>query len=161
MLVLNLNKPGFPGDIEESLLGDPAFEVVSWPNYALKAMASAILAPQLSNRRYASDDPAVEASKLQYRKFLLALWQRFRELKPIDAVVTANFGYFAQREFGAALKEAGTPLVVLHKENVKSPERGRILAGDLSDARRLRRQQDPRLQRYREGTASGNRRRGP
>ncbi|NWG24078.1 MAG: hypothetical protein HXY30_06605 [Pseudorhodoplanes sp.] len=123
VLVLNLNKPGFPGDIEESLLADSAFEVVSWPNYALKAMASAILAPQLSNRRYASDDPAVEASKLQFREFLLALWQRFRELRPIDAVVTANFGYFAQREFGAALKQAGTPLVVLHKENVKSPER--------------------------------------
>jgi hypothetical protein len=123
VLVLNLNKPGFPGDIEESLLADPAFDVVYWPNYALKAIASGILAPQLNNRRYTSNEPAVEASKLEYRQFLLAMWTRLLAIKPIDAVVSANFGYYAQREFGAALKEAGTPLVVLHKENVKSPER--------------------------------------
>lgn len=123
VLVLNLNKPGFPADIEESLLADPAFEVVCWPNYALKAIALGILAPKLNNRRYASSDPAIEASKLEYRDFLFAMWTHFCGIKPVDAVVSANFGYYAQREFGAALKQAGTPLVVLHKENVKSPER--------------------------------------
>ena len=108
--------------ISRKASADPTFEVVCWPNYALKAIASGILAPQLNNRRYASNDPAIEASKLKYRKFLLAMWTRFCGIKPVDAVVTANFGYYAQREFGAA-KEAGTPLVVLHKENVKNPER--------------------------------------
>jgi hypothetical protein len=77
----------------------------------------------LDNHRYASDDPAIEASKQEYRRFLLEMWQHFLEIRPIDAVISANFGYFAQREFGAALKQAGTPLVVLHKENVKSPGR--------------------------------------
>ena len=123
ILTLNLNKPGFLEDIEESLLADDAFEVVCWPNYVLKACASAILAPQLNNKRYASDDPKIDASKRAYRDFLLAMWQRFQSIQRIDAVVSANFGYFAQREFGAALKENGTPLIVLHKENVKSPAR--------------------------------------
>ncbi len=123
VLVLNLNKPGFLEDIEESLLSDSAFEVLRWPNYALKACASALLAPQLNNKRYASDNPAIEASKEEYRRFLLDMWRHFLNIQPIDAVISANFGYYAQREFGAALREAGTPFVVLHKENVKSPGR--------------------------------------
>ena len=123
VLALNLNKPGFLEDIEESLLSDDAFEVVCWPNYALKACASALLAPQLNNKRYASDDPRIEGSKLAYRQFLSAMWKHLRSIQKIDAVISANFGYFAQREFGAALKENETPLVVLHKENVKSPAR--------------------------------------
>jgi hypothetical protein len=123
ILVLNFNKPGFVEDIEESLLPDDTLEVLCWPIYALKAFAAALLAPQLDNHRYASDDPAIEASKQDYRRFLLEMWRHFVEIRPIDAVISANFGYFAQREFGAALKEAGTPLVVLHKENVKSPGR--------------------------------------
>jgi hypothetical protein len=121
--VLNLNKSGFLEDIEESLLSDSAFEAMSWPIYALKACAAGLLSPQLDNHYYASDDPAVEASKLGYRRFLLDMWRHFLAVQPIDAVISANFGYFAQREFGTALKEAGTPLVVLHKENVKSPGR--------------------------------------
>jgi hypothetical protein len=32
VLVLNLNKPGFPEDIEESLLSDSTFAVSCWPN---------------------------------------------------------------------------------------------------------------------------------
>jgi hypothetical protein len=123
ILVLNLNKPGFVEDIEESLLSNDDFEVLCWPIYALKACAAALLAPQLDNHRYASDNPAIEASKQDYRRFLVEMWRHFRAIQPIDAVISANFGYFAQREFGAALKEAGTPLVVLHKENVKSPGR--------------------------------------
>ena len=123
VLALNLNKPGFLEDIEESLLSDSAFEVLCWPNYALKACAAAILAPQLNNKRYASSDPAITASKQEYRQFLSAMWTHFCAIKPMDAVISANFGYFAQREFGAALKETGTPFVVLHKENVKSPDR--------------------------------------
>jgi hypothetical protein len=123
ILALNLNKPGFVEDIEESLLSDDTLEVLCWPIYALKAFAAALLAPQLDNHRYASDDPAIEASKQDYRRFLLDMWQHFRKIQPIDAVISANFGYFAQREFGAALKEASTPLIVLHKENVKSPGR--------------------------------------
>ncbi len=123
VLALNLNKPGFLEDIEESLLADESFEVLCWPNYALKACASALLAPQLNNKRYASDDARIEVSKRDYRDFLLAMWKHIQSMQPIDAVISANFGYFAQREFGAALKEYGTPLVVLHKENVKSPAR--------------------------------------
>ena len=123
LLVLNLNKPGFQEDIDASFLSDNSFQLFSWPNYALKALASVLLAPQLNNKRYASDDSVIEASKQGYREFLSTMWAHFRKVKPTDAVISANFGYFAQREFGAALKQAGTPLIVLHKENVKSPDR--------------------------------------
>lgn len=123
VLVLNLNKPGFLEDIEDSLISDDTFNVVCWPNYVLKAFATGLLAPQLNNKRYDSDDPTIEATKRNYRRFLAEMWVHFRKIVPTDAVVSANFGYFAQREFGAALKELGTPFVVLHKENVKSPDR--------------------------------------
>lgn len=122
-LVLNLNKPGFQEDIEDSLLEADTFEVVTWPTYALKAMAEAILSPALSNVHYDTGDAADEASKLAYRKFLAAVWKHYCAIKPVDVVLCANFGYYAQQEFAAALEEAGTPYIALHKENVKSNRR--------------------------------------
>jgi glycosyltransferase involved in cell wall biosynthesis len=123
VLILNLNKPGFLEDVTASFAGAKDFELVSWPTYALTSFSAALLAPELSNKTYESDDPVVEASKLRYRDFLFALWSHFTRREKIDAVLTANYGYYNQREFAAALNQAATPFIALHKENVKSPGR--------------------------------------
>jgi glycosyltransferase involved in cell wall biosynthesis len=123
VLVLNLNKPGFLEDIAASFGNAGDVELVSWPTYALTSFSAALLAPELSNKRYDTDDPAIEASKQCYRNFLSDVWRHFSRHSPIDAVLTANYGYYNQREFAAALRQAGTPFIALHKENVKSPGR--------------------------------------
>jgi len=123
VLVLNLNKPGFWEDIAASFGEAADFELVSWPTFALTSFSAALLAPELSNKKYDTDDPAIEASKVRYRAFLSALWSHVLRYRKIDAVLTANFGYYNQREFAAALHAAGTPFIALHKENVKSPGR--------------------------------------
>ncbi|NWG24080.1 MAG: hypothetical protein HXY30_06615 [Pseudorhodoplanes sp.] len=123
IMVLNLNKPGFPADVAASFGDAHDVALVSWPTYALTSFSAALLAPELSNKRYATDDPAIEATKQRYRRFLLEVWQALTRSCPIDAVLTANYGYYNQREFAAALQEAGTPFIALHKENVKSPGR--------------------------------------
>lgn len=123
VLVLNLNKPGFLEDIAASFGSASDVELVRWPTFALASISAALLAPELSNKKYESDDPAIEATKRRYRKFLSEVWSKFTKYRPIDAVLTANYGYYNQREFAAALQQAGTPLIALHKENVKSPRR--------------------------------------
>jgi hypothetical protein len=70
-----------------------------------------------------SEDPEIVASKKAYRDFLAKLWKHLSRIGRIDAVLAPNFHYSAQREFAAALEEAGTPFIVLHKENLKSPGR--------------------------------------
>jgi hypothetical protein len=123
IMVLNLNKPGFPADVAASFGDAHDVALVSWPTYALTSFSAALLSPELSNKRYSTDDPAIEATKERYRRFLLEVWQALNRSCPIDAVLTANYGYYNQREFAAALQEAGTPFIALHKENVKSPGR--------------------------------------
>lgn len=123
ILVLNLNKPGFLEDIVASFGSASDVELVRWPTYTLPSFSAALLSPELSNKRYETNDPAIEATKLRYRKFLSELWAYLNRYKRIDAVLTANYSYYNQREFAAAVQQAGTPFIALHKENVKSPRR--------------------------------------
>lgn len=123
ILILNLNKPGFPADVAASFSAASDIELVSWPTYTLTSFSTALLSPALSNKRYDTDDPTIAVTKLRYRNFLFRVWQHLLRYKHIDAVLAANYGYYNQREFAAALREAGTPFIALHKENVKSPGR--------------------------------------
>ena len=82
----------------------------------------------LSHDTYLTNDPAVETAKTKYRRFLYALWRYYRFLRPVDAVVSPNFGYSLQRELAAALEMHGTPFVVMQKENLNAAteERQRV-----------------------------------
>lgn len=122
-LVLSINKSGFLEDVEEGFLEADDFDLIFWPPLALRAFATALLSPSLHNNRYVTDDPTIEASKARYRNFLIQTWKHFCMIRPTHAVISANFHYFVQREFAAALEEVGTPFIVLHKENLKSPGR--------------------------------------
>lgn len=117
-LVLNIEKAGVRQDIEETFAKSDDYELIVWPSYALRAIAAVMLARGLSHDRYVTSDPAVEASKSSYRKFLRQVWERFTASLRIDAVIGVNFGYYTQREFATALEESGTPFVILQKENL-------------------------------------------
>jgi hypothetical protein len=120
---LVLTRAGFFEDVEESFRGVRDFDVVMWPNFALKAFAAAILSPSLDHNYYLTADPQIEATKRAYRDFLAKVWCHFSALMPVDVVLTGNFGYCAEREFAAVVETAGTPFVALHKENVRPPKR--------------------------------------
>jgi hypothetical protein len=122
-LILNMAKSGVGEDIESVFLDAGDYELIVWPSYVLRAIAKALLAPGLDHNNYLSSDPAVERSKARYREFLRATWEHYRAAKPVDVVVAGNYAYVQQREFGAALEEADTPFIALHKENVRPPRR--------------------------------------
>ncbi len=124
--VLMLAKQGLAEDGRTAFGNDPRFSLHALDAVeikALKALASNFLPREVDDYAYVSDDPAIIAAKERYREFLGRMWRAFQALQPFDAVVTANFTYYAEREFAAALESLGTPFVVLHKENLKSPGR--------------------------------------
>ena len=119
-LVLNSGKDEFFRDVEEIFREDETFELVSWPHYALPSMAGAILDSSLRHDTYVTDNPAIEATKTRYRKFMHSMWRRHQAIRPIDAVISANFGYCFQREFATALEKQGTPFLIVQKENLNA-----------------------------------------
>ena len=120
---LILAKESFSADIEASLGASGEFEVISVPRIAVKGLAAGILSRKIDDNRYLTDDPEIEESKTAYRLFLRTMWRHVKRIKPIDVVMSGNFGYYAEREFATALEEEGTPFIVSHKENMKSPGR--------------------------------------
>ncbi len=120
ILVLNFGKDEFFRDIEEIFRGDTAFELVTWPHNALSAIAEVLLDRSLRHNTYLTNDPAIEATKTRYRRFLGSMWRYHQLLKPIDAVISANFGYCIQREFATALETRGTPFLIVQKENLNA-----------------------------------------
>jgi hypothetical protein len=118
ILILNSGKDEFYRDIQEIFRGDTTFELVTWPHYAIRPIANVLLDQSLRHDAYVTNDPAIEATKPRYRRFLYAMWRRYQRLRPIDAVISANFGYCLQREFAFALEKYGTPFLVVQKENL-------------------------------------------
>ena len=58
---------------------------------------------------------------IRYRAFLTRFWRALDPHHRIDAVISGNFGYYAERELAAALEGLGVPFIVLHKENSWTP----------------------------------------
>lgn len=128
ILVLNFGKDEFFRDIQEIFRTDTTFELVSWPHIALPSLAGVLLDRSLKHDTYVTNDPAIEATKTRYRRFLRSMWRYHQILRPIDAVISANFGYCIQREFAAALEMRNTPFLIVQKENLNAAteERRRI-----------------------------------
>ena len=118
VLIMNTNKDGVLQDIKYCFLEDDSFELICWPSFVLNSISSALLAPGLTNNRYLTTNPAVEATKVKYKKFLVNVWRHYIAARPVAVVISVNFGYYVQREFAAALEEVGTPFIVLQKENL-------------------------------------------
>lgn len=122
--LLLLSKESFAEDAWSSFGNDPRFEILSIDMMrikAFKAMASAFLPPEIDDCNYLSQQTSFINGKAAYRKFLREFWERLVRNIRIDAVLTANFAYYAERELAAVLEELGVPFIVLHKENMKTP----------------------------------------
>lgn len=88
---------------------------------ALKALASANLPAgtyDFNYRTVLSDGP--DAMR-RHRAFLRDVWSALDPHGDVRLVLTANTGYWAEIELGAALEELDVAFVALHKENLKSP----------------------------------------
>lgn len=119
--VLLLPKAGFVDDALVALETVADVEVVALPRTVIMALARAYLPPEVDDNNYYSASPAAQAAMARYRAFLVPFWRAFDPAVRIGAVLTANFGYYAERELGAALESINVPFIVIHKENTKGP----------------------------------------
>jgi hypothetical protein len=115
--VLVLPRRGFNDDVLLALREIPAVMVLSLKRRVFKSIANAFLPSEVDDNNYLTTSPTVKEAMLAYRKFLAQFWQALDPHRRIDAVISGNFGYYAERELAAALEELGVPFIVLHKEN--------------------------------------------
>ena len=113
----------FYEDVLASFGDHEDFAVVEPPQSMIKALANAFLPRNVDTNNYLSSSSETAKCKEEYRSFLKKTWRHLMQSRPIHAVVTGNFAYYAERELAAALEELGTPFVAMHKENLKSPGR--------------------------------------
>jgi hypothetical protein len=121
--ILMLDRVVFTQDVLASLGSGSEFEVVKPLNNSIKGLAHGILPAYLDDNFYLTDEAQAIACKRRYREFLKAMWCGLERYVKFDAVVTGNFGYYAERELALVLEEMGTPFIAMHKENLKSPGR--------------------------------------
>ena len=122
--LLLISKQGLAEDAQAGFGADPRFRLFAFDKVnvkALKAMISAFCPPTLDDHSYKTDDPATVAGKAAYQAFVGRVWQRLITYRSYDAVLSANFAYYAERPLAAALEGFGTPFIPLHKENLKTP----------------------------------------
>jgi hypothetical protein len=138
--VLVLDKPGMSEDGRAAFDGDPRFRLFVLDTVgikAFKAMISVFLPPEIDDYNYVDDRPAVAAGRAAYRAFMARTWAALAARRRIDAVLTGNFAYYAEREVQAVLQARGIPFIALHKENLKSEGRGAFFT-DIYRTRRGR-----------------------
>ena len=133
--VLMIDKDTFYEDVLASLGAAREVRVHVANRVVVKSIAAAFLPPELDDNFYVSDDPKTIQAKQDYVDFITRMWSMLSRLMPIDAVVSANFGYYAEREFATAMEALGIPFLALHKENLKSTGRMDFFA-DLYRSRR-------------------------
>lgn len=133
--VLYLDKLGLAEDVHSSLGCDPRFTLLSLDRAALKAVARAFLPEDLTDNSYSLDRPGFAEAKAGYRSFLRGVFWRLASWHRIDAVMSANFAYVAERELHAAADECGVPFLVLQKENLKTPGNFPFFASVYRDLR--------------------------
>ena len=124
ILVLNANKDGIAADAEESLASE--FSIVRWPAHVVKICARSFLGAALDDvNLYLRADAETHRLRRRLQEFFVATWKYFQEIAPVDAAITANFGFRWEQEFAAALEASGTPFIVIQKENLNGITRPR------------------------------------
>ena len=119
--ILMLPRVIFTEDVAATFGGTGQFRVLRPFGGAMKSLASGILPPHTHTNFYAVDDPELNKGKQAYRDFLARMWTALQRNIHIDAVVTGNFSYWAERELGTALESLGVPFIAMHKESMKTP----------------------------------------
>ncbi len=119
--LLALPKPGFTEDVIATFGADPRFDVRSLGRGVVKAVFPAFLPPHLDDNNYRAASPEIGDAKLKLRAFWAAAWPTLQRKARSDAVLTGNFGYYAEQELAAAVEAHGVPFIAMHKEALKTP----------------------------------------
>ncbi len=121
--ILILPKDGFTEDIMSALSSADDVEVAALPRLTLREIFRAFLPNSVDDNNYKSAGNEFDRAKSRYRYFLRRLFKTLLHFRRIDAIVTGNFGYRAERELATAMSEMRIPFLALHKENLKTPGR--------------------------------------
>ena len=133
---LALPKPGFTEDALAVFGDDPRFSLWTLNRHFVKAVYPNFLPPWVDDNGYLLAGPALDPAKAALRAFWMEAWPVLQQSARADVVVTGNFGYHAEQEFGTAVEASGVPLIAMHKEALKTPG----FVGFFEDLYRNRRQ---------------------
>ena len=121
--LLTLPKPGFSQDAQAAFGGDDRLAILSFSRALVKAPYPSFLPPEVDDNNYRSAAPEFDAAKSDLREFWTKAWPHIQDRAKADAVLTGNFGYFAEQELAAVVEAQGTPFIAMHKESLKTPGR--------------------------------------
>ena len=120
-VALTLPKSGFAEDVQNSIVRDGRFKVLRLHRKALKVIANCFFGALVDDNNYRQDDAAITARKMAYRDFMIGVCRHLIPRLELDVAMTANFSFYAEQEFAAALDHFGVPVVAMHKECMKTP----------------------------------------
>jgi hypothetical protein len=115
--ILLLRRSIFHEDMQAVLAAAGSIEAFVISRGDLKAIAKAFLPADVGDENYVSASAEAKQAMERYRTFLKRVWRAFDPQGAVDAVVTANYVYYAERELAGALEETGVAFIVLQKEN--------------------------------------------
>ena len=121
--LLTLPKPGFTQDAQAAFGGDDRLAILGFSRALVKAPYPSFLPPEMDDNNYRSAAPEFDAAKAGLREFWAQAWPHIQSRARADAVLTGNFGYFAEQELAAVVEAQGTPFIAMHKESLKTPGR--------------------------------------
>ena len=121
--LLTLPKPGFTQDAQAAFGGDDRLAILGFSRALVKAPYPSFLPPEVDDNNYRSAAPEFDAAKAGLREFWAQAWPHIQSRARADAVLTGNFGYFAEQELAAVVEAQGTPFIAMHKESLKTPGR--------------------------------------
>ena len=134
--VLAIEKAIFVDDISDTFGNAENYTAYGLPRAVLKSLALGILPSEICHDdRYLADHDAAREAKLKYRRVCSNVWQHLKARAKYDAIVTGNWAYWAEREWAMALKDAGDPFIVLHKEGIKPPAINKMLLAYHNEVR--------------------------
>lgn len=119
--LLVLTKAMFNEDVLSAFGPDPRFCVYGVHRQVIKAMARPFLSVEVDDNNYVGLNQADEQGKEAYRGYAISVLKRILTYQRYDAVLTANYAYYAEREWAAACEAVGIAFLAQHKENIRSP----------------------------------------
>lgn len=99
----------------------------------VKTVHHAFVHESLDDFDYRPHDEQLADSKRRYRQFATRVLRHYRKWIGVGAIVTANIGYYAERELAAASTAIGLPFLALHKESIRTTTQRQIYEQVLRD----------------------------
>jgi hypothetical protein len=117
------SKDGINEDIEQILNHNNDIELWSVSRLLIKYVANFYLPVGLDDNTYNKNIKMYKKYKDRLRNFWLDFFKSYNFQKP-KVIFTANFTYYAEKEFGYAVKQNNIQFIALHKECLKP--KGRV-----------------------------------